>query len=75
MAESDKTVATRRRHATIVDVAETAGVAVGTVSRYLNGQPIRNANRIPIEEAIPSATSMPRCMNRWRGASASRVVP
>jgi LacI family transcriptional regulator len=42
----------RRKHATIVDVADAAGVAVGTVSRYLNGQPIRNANRLPIEEAI-----------------------
>ena len=42
----------RRRHATIADVAESAGVAVGTVSRYLNGLPIRNANRHPIEDAI-----------------------
>lgn len=37
---------------TIVDVAEAAGVAVGTVSRYLNGQPVRNSNRLPIEDAI-----------------------
>lgn len=42
----------RKKHATIVDVAETAGVAVGTVSRYLNGMPIRNSNRHPIEDAI-----------------------
>jgi LacI family transcriptional regulator len=42
----------RKRHATITDVAEAAGVAIGTVSRYLNGQPIRAANRLPIEEAI-----------------------
>jgi len=42
----------RKRHATIVDVAESAGVAVGTVSRYLNGQPVRAANRVPIEDAI-----------------------
>jgi LacI family transcriptional regulator len=44
--------ATDRRHATIADVAETAGVAVGTVSRYLNGLPVRVSNRYPIEEAI-----------------------
>ena len=42
----------RRRAATIVDVAETAGVAIGTVSRYLNGQSVRAANRDQIEEAI-----------------------
>jgi LacI family transcriptional regulator len=47
MADGD-----RQRHATIVDVAKAAGVAVGTVSRYLNGLPIRNSNRYPIEEAI-----------------------
>ncbi|MEO6014880.1 MAG: LacI family DNA-binding transcriptional regulator [Devosia sp.] len=42
----------RKKHATIIDVAETAGVAVGTVSRYLNGLPVRNSNRHPIEDAI-----------------------
>jgi LacI family transcriptional regulator len=42
----------RRRPATIVDVAEHAGVAIGTVSRYLNGHPIRRGNRDQIEEAI-----------------------
>jgi LacI family transcriptional regulator len=40
------------RSATIVDVAKRANVAVGTVSRYLNGFPIRRANREQIEEAI-----------------------
>lgn len=43
---------TSRKQATITDVAQAAGVAVGTVSRYLNGLPIRNAKRQPIEEAI-----------------------
>jgi LacI family transcriptional regulator len=42
----------RRRPATIVDVAERARVAVGTVSRYLNGQPVRRGNRDQIEQAI-----------------------
>lgn len=40
------------RRTTIVEVAERAGVAIGTVSRYLNGQPVRTANRVQIEEAI-----------------------
>ncbi|RFU45643.1 LacI family DNA-binding transcriptional regulator [Paraburkholderia sp. DHOC27] len=40
------------RSATIVDVAKRAKVAIGTVSRYLNGFPIRRANREQIEEAI-----------------------
>ena len=44
--------AARPRTATIVDVANTAGVAIGTVSRYLNGLPVRQANRDQIEEAI-----------------------
>jgi LacI family transcriptional regulator len=42
----------KARSATIVDVARRANVAVGTVSRYLNGYPIRRANREQIEEAI-----------------------
>ncbi|MBS1180789.1 MAG: transcriptional regulator LacI family [Proteobacteria bacterium] len=44
--------ADKRRNATIHDVAETAGVAVGTVSRYLNGQMVRQSNRVEIERAI-----------------------
>jgi LacI family transcriptional regulator len=42
----------KRRSPTIIDVARTADVAVGTVSRYLNGQPIRRTNREQIEQAI-----------------------
>jgi len=42
----------RRRPSTIVDVANVAGVAVGTVSRYLNGLSVRVANRDLIESAI-----------------------
>ncbi len=44
----------KRRHATVIDVAAEAGVAVGTVSRYLNGQAVRSANRAQIERAIES---------------------
>ncbi|HWV20403.1 MAG TPA: LacI family DNA-binding transcriptional regulator [Devosia sp.] len=43
---------TRARPATIIDVARAAGVAVGTVSRYLNGQPIRGGNRERIAQVI-----------------------
>ena len=42
----------RKRPATIVDVAQMAGVAIGTVSRHLNGQPVRAGNRDQIERAI-----------------------
>lgn len=43
---------TRNRQPTIVDVAEAAGVAIGTVSRHINGLPVRAANRDQIEKAI-----------------------
>ena len=43
---------TRDRAPTIIDVAEKAGVAVGTVSRFLNGETVRAANRDVIERAI-----------------------
>lgn len=42
----------RKRPATIVHVADVAGVAIGTVSRHLNGQPVRASNRDRIEQAI-----------------------
>ncbi len=37
---------------TIYDVAEKAGVSPGTVSRYLNGYRLREANRLNVEQAI-----------------------
>ena len=37
---------------TIIDVATEAGVAIGTVSRYLNGLSVRRGNRDLIEAAI-----------------------
>lgn len=43
---------TGKKQATIVEVARSAGVAIGTVSRYLNGLPVRASNRLPIEQAI-----------------------
>lgn len=44
----------RKREPTVVDVATEAGVAVGTVSRYLNGHALRNGNRLLVERAIES---------------------
>jgi LacI family transcriptional regulator len=38
--------------ATIYDVAKRAGLAVGTVSKYLNGRSMREENRLKIEQAI-----------------------
>jgi DNA-binding LacI/PurR family transcriptional regulator len=40
------------REPTIRDVASKAGVAVGTVSRFLNGHRVRSTNRQRIEQAI-----------------------
>ncbi|MFP9139117.1 LacI family DNA-binding transcriptional regulator [Devosia sp. XGJD_8] len=42
----------RKRNPTIIDVAAVAGVAIGTVSRHLNGLPVRASNRDQIERAI-----------------------
>ncbi len=42
------------RVATIEDVAKAANVAIGTVSRYINGQIVRKENRLKIEKAIES---------------------
>jgi LacI family transcriptional regulator len=52
VSESDDSETGRRRQATIVEVADRAGVAIGTVSRYLNGHPVRRSNRDQIELAI-----------------------
>lgn len=48
---TDQTIS-RGRPATIIDVARAAGVAVGTVSRYINGLPIRGGNRERIAQVI-----------------------
>jgi LacI family transcriptional regulator len=49
---SDEAAQPRKRSATIVDVANSANVAIGTVSRHLNGLPVRRGNRNQIEQAI-----------------------
>lgn len=50
--KSSNAARTGKKQATIVEVAQVAGVAIGTVSRYLNGLPVRGSNRAPIEKAI-----------------------
>ena len=50
--QRDKPAGQRRRQSTIIDVAASAGVAIGTVSRHLNGLPVRAGNRDQIERAI-----------------------
>lgn len=52
MSEDDGLKAIRRKAPTIADVAAEAGVAIGTVSRFLNGLEIRRGNRDQIEAAI-----------------------
>ena len=52
MTDEEFPAAGRRKAATIADVAEVAGVAIGTVSRFLNGREIRRSNRLQIEAAI-----------------------
>jgi LacI family transcriptional regulator len=52
LSETDDIGKAKKRASTIIDVAERAGVAIGTVSRYLNGHPIRRGNRDQIEQAI-----------------------
>ena len=38
--------------ATIKDVSELTGLATGTISKYLNGGKLKEANRVKVEEAI-----------------------
>jgi LacI family transcriptional regulator len=52
MGDAEEDSNGRRRPSTIIDVANEAGVAIGTVSRYLNGLPVRAGNRDLIEDAI-----------------------
>ncbi|AEV39790.1 periplasmic binding protein/LacI transcriptional regulator (plasmid) [Pseudovibrio sp. FO-BEG1] len=64
---------------TILDVADTAGVAVGTVSRYLNDQRIRKDNRTRIEQAIADlgyrANTLARAMKTERTNTVGYLVP
>lgn len=68
-----------QRNPTILDVAKKADVAVGTVSRFLNGQNIREANRVRVEAAIADlgyrANVLARAMKTERTKSIGLLVP
>lgn len=62
------------RKATIYDVAKSAGVSVGTVSRYLNGQTLRQSNRAQIERAIETLSFRPNVLAQGIKRGGSRVI-
>lgn len=44
---------------TIRDVANLSGLSLGTVSKYINGHPVKEANRIKIDQAIKELNFRP----------------
>lgn len=62
------------RKATIYDVAKSAGVSVGTVSRYLNGQTLRLSNRAQIERAIETLSFRPNVLAQGIKGGGSRII-
>jgi LacI family transcriptional regulator len=62
------------RKATIYDVAKTANVSVGTVSRYLNGQTLRQSNRDQVERAIEALSFRANSMARAIRADSTKVI-
>ncbi len=64
---------------TIRDVAERAGVAVGTVSRYLNGYQLREKNRVKVEQAIQELgfkeNVIAKSLKRNRSMTIAVVIP
>ena len=65
--------------ATIKDVSKVSGLSVGTVSRYLNGTPLKEQNRKKIEEAIQkldyNRNSLARSMKTGKSMTVAVVVP
>lgn len=62
------------RPATIHDVAAEAQVAVGTVSRYLNGKPIREGNRLKVDAAVRKLSFVRNVAAATIRSDASRLV-
>lgn len=64
---------------TIKDVAREAGVAVGTVSRYLNGIQIKETNRVKVEEAIHKLgfklNPIARCLKTSKTNTIGVIIP
>lgn len=65
--------------ATIKDVARETGLAVGTISRYLNGMNIKDANKMAIELAIQKLdykrNSVARSMKTGKTMTIAFIVP
>lgn len=64
----------QKRSATIVNVAEMAGVSIGTVSRYLNGFQIKTGNRLRVEEAIDALSYSRNAFASAMKSEASNMV-
>ena len=64
---------------TVRDVAKQAGVALGTVSRYLNGHPLRDATRRKVEQAIQELgfkeSSLAQAVRRNRSMMIGVIIP
>lgn len=64
---------------TIKDVSKETGLAVGTISRYLNGESVKEKNRVVIEAAIErlgyQRNALARSMKTRRSMTVAVVVP
>lgn len=60
--------------ATIRDVAQRAGVSVGTVSRYLNGYQLRNGNAARVAHAIKELSFKPNVAAQGLKSNRSRSI-
>jgi len=64
---------------TIVDVAKKAGVSKSTISRYLNGEKVRDENRVKIEKAIKEMNyqinPMARALKTSKSYTIGVVIP
>ena len=59
---------------TIHDVATLAGLSLGTVSKYINGVPVKEANRVRIENAIKQLNYRPNNIAKGLRTSKSFAV-
>lgn len=66
--------AQKRRTPTINDVACRAGTSIGTVSRFINGQPVRPENRERIEKAIGELSYAPNAFASAMKSEDTRMV-
>lgn len=64
----------KKRVSTINDVAKIAGISIGTVSRYLNGFKVKEANRMSIEAAIADLSYSPNAFASAMKSEDTRMV-